>query len=300
MVLPSGNRLGVGVPLHADLEYLELARELIEQDADYFEINPETLWRPEAGTLVRNDFHALFREIRARSGKPFVAHGLSFSLGTPLDGEGERARTAAWLERLRDDHEAFRFEWLTDHLGWTEVDGLKSVLPLPLPWTPEAMETVSARMDLLRSVVPRVGFENNADPFTFGDAGEWPDFINALCRRARCGLLLDLHNLHTQCVNLKQNAAETLSRLDLSAVFQIHVSGGSESEPSWLPSGRVFRLDSHDGPVPEAVWSLLEQALPRCPNLRGVVVERLNGTFGVDDVPSLRAELRRAKELFPC
>ena len=37
--------LGVGVPLHADLEYLEDCREILEDDADYFEVNPETLWR---------------------------------------------------------------------------------------------------------------------------------------------------------------------------------------------------------------------------------------------------------------
>jgi uncharacterized protein (UPF0276 family) len=291
-------RLGVGLPLYSDLEYLELARELIEEEADFFEVNPETLWRSEQGALVRNDYHALFQEIRRRSGKPFVAHGLAFSLGSPVDGD--QPRTDAWVERLRDDQDSFRFEWLTEHLGWTQVDGLQATLPLPLPFHEESVRAVAARMRLLGSVVPHVGFENNADYFCLGEPGDWPDFINTLCRASSCGLLLDLHNLYTQCLNFKQDPVETLDRLDADAVLEIHLSGGSESDPGWLPSGRVFRLDSHDGPIPEPVWALAERALPRCRNLRGVTVERLNGTFSAAEVPAIRAELRRAKELFPC
>jgi len=288
------SRLGVGVCLHADLAYLELFRGILEDDADYYEVNPESLWRVERGNLVRNDFHPLFREIQARSRKPFVAHGLAFSVGS------HRPQTDAWLERLRDLQSVFRFEWLTEHLGWTQVDGLEATLPLPLPFTDEAVQMVAARMRLLTSVVPFVGFENNVDYFSLGDSALWPDFINRLCAESPCGLLLDLHNLYTQSLNSGEDAAAILDRLDLDRVLEIHVSGGSETNPDWLPSGRVLRLDSHDGPVPEPVWRLLEHALPGCRNLRGVTVERLNGTFDAADVPALREEVLRAKELFPC
>jgi len=290
--------LGVGVPLHSDLQYLEWMRDIIETDADFYEINPEQLWRREPGGLVRNDYHALIRTLQARSGKPFVAHGLAFSIGSPL--VGDESRTRAWLDRLRDDQEAFHFQWMTEHLGWSQVDGLQTTLPMPLPFTEEAVATVAARMKLLASIAPAAGFENNADLFLLGDAAQWPAFINRLCAASSCHLLLDLHNLYTQCLNLGRDAVETLEQLDLDRVLEIHVSGGSESEPGWVPSGRVFRLDSHDGPVPEAVWALLERALPRCRNARGVVVERLNGSFGPADVPALRDEVRRAKELVRC
>ena len=78
-------------------------------------------------------------------------------------------------------------------------------------------------------------------------------------------------------------------------MIEIHLSGGSDSEPGWLPDGRTLRLDTHDGPVPEPVWRAYEQVRPRCPNLRGVVVERMTGTFnGRGDVNDYRDELRRA------
>ena len=83
-------------------------------------------------------------------------------------------------------------------------------------------------------------------------------------------------------------------------MIQIHLSGGSESDADWMSSGRVFRLDSHDGAVPDGVWKLFEHVLPRCRNVRGVVVERLNGTFAAEDLPDLREEVLRAKKLFPC
>ncbi len=293
-------RLGIGFSLHPDLEFLELTREIVENDADYFEINPEALWSSKEGKLVKNQYHELFRELQQKSGKPFVAHGLAFSLGTPLDTPEEKARTEQWVDRLLDDHAEFRFAWMTEHLGWTISEGLQAVLPLPLPFTPEAVRTVSERMRLLAKIVPVVGFENSVDYLHFGEVLDEPGFFNDICKAAPCGMLLDLHNAYTQCLNSQIDPSRYLERIDLGNVLQIHLSGGSDSDGKWLPTGKVFRLDSHDDSVPEEVWTLAEKIIPKCPNLRGVVVERLNGTIDPEDVPALAAEVQRAKELFPC
>jgi hypothetical protein len=45
------------------------------------------------------------------------------------------------------------------------------------------------------------------------------------------------------------------------------------------------------------VWKLLERVLPIVPNLRGVTLERMEGTVGQGDVPLLREELRRARRV---
>jgi uncharacterized protein (UPF0276 family) len=78
-------------------------------------------------------------------------------------------------------------------------------------------------------------------------------------------------------------------------VIEIHVSGGLDSSPAWLASGATLRLDSHDASVPEAVWALLERYASRCRNLRGVTLERMEGTVADDDVPGLREEIRRIR-----
>ena len=97
-------------------------------------------------------------------------------------------------------------------------------------------------------------------------------------------LVLDLHNVHTMAVNLGFEPEAYLARLDLDRVLELHISGGTYSEPGWLPSRRSLRLDSHDSTTPEPVWSLLESVWPRCKNLRGVTLERMEGTVGEADV----------------
>jgi uncharacterized protein (UPF0276 family) len=106
-----------------------------------------------------------------------------------------------------------------------------------------------------------------------------------------------VHNLVTNAENAGFDARAYAGRLPLERVIEIHVSGGSYSDPEWLPSGRVQRLDSHDGAVPERVWALAEELVARCPNLRGLTLERMEGTVEPDDVPVLRAELRRARQI---
>ncbi|HLQ38987.1 MAG TPA: DUF692 family protein, partial [Planctomycetota bacterium] len=86
-------------------------------------------------------------------------------------------------------------------------------------------------------------------------------------------LLLDLHNAYTHCLDLGVDLQRWLDLLPWPRVLEIHLSGGSDSDPEWLPSRRVLRLDSHDGAVPEPVWQAFAEALPRAPNLRGVVLE---------------------------
>ena len=56
-----------------------------------------------------------------------------------------------------------------------------------------------------------------------------------------------------------------------------------------------MRLDGHDGAVPELVWRMLEAVAPRCPNLRGVTLERMEGTVEDADVPLVAAELARLR-----
>ena len=132
--------------------------------------------------------------------------------------------------------------------------------------------------------------------FLLGDALDEPAFITAAIGDFG-HVLLDLHNLHTMALNHRFDPLAYLARLDLARVIEIHVSGGAESDPAWLPGGRTMRLDSHDHAVPEEVWALLEYVVPRCPNLRGVTLERMEGTVRPEDVPVLRAEITRARAI---
>jgi uncharacterized protein (UPF0276 family) len=287
--------VAAGFTLQPDPEFLELCAPLIRL-AEYFEVAPETLWRQgERGQLEPNGYHARFAALGARTGKPFVAHGVGLSMGT--SAASDRGRRRRWLERVRADHAVFRFRWYTDHLGASSLGGLAMTLPLPLPMTAAAARTVRARLRAMQSVVPDVGVENNVAYFLLGSPLEEPGFLEACTRAPRTHLLFDLHNLHTMAENLGFDPEAYLERLDLSRVIELHVSGGADSDGAWLPGGRVMRLDSHDAAVPEPVWRLCERVAPRCPNLRGITLERMEGTVFAADVPLLHEELRRTRAI---
>lgn len=291
--------LGVGFVLHASEKYLSLCREIIEGEAEFLELAPETLWSADlAGNLTPTRWAGVMDEIRKRSGKPFVAHGLGLSPGTAAESPEDEERFRRWLAAIRRDQETFEFRWYTEHLGWVQFQGAEVNLPLPLPPTADAVATVARRLNQLRPIISEVGFENQVAYLTFGDVRDEPKFWNRICSEGNLWLLLDLHNCYTQCLNNDVPLEEYLANVDLTRVLEIHLSGGSESEPEWLPSRRVMRLDSHDGPVPEPVWQAFQRIRPHCPNLRGVVVERLEADLAREDVPPLRDEVRRARRIF--
>jgi uncharacterized protein len=286
----------VGFTLQPEVDFLERLDELIVERADYYEVAPETLWRVGAdGALGPNGYHRRFAALGERTGKPFVAHGVGFSLGTGSRSDG--ARRSAWLARLDEDQRVFHFRWYTDHLGATALDGLAMTLPLPLPMTAAAAAVVRRRLAAMQRVVPDVGVENNVAYFLLGGALEEPGFLARILRPRGTHLLLDLHNLYTMARNFAFDPEAYLARLALDRVIELHLSGGADSDGAWLPSGRVLRLDSHDAAVPEEVWALYEQVAPRCPNLRGVTLERMEGTVMDADVPLLTDELERARDL---
>lgn len=195
------------------------------------------------------------------------------------------------------DHARFRFGWWTDHLGASSLDGLALTLPVALPMSPRAAAIVRGRLSAMSHIVGDVGVENTVAYFTLGDPLEEPRFLRACLRGASTHLLLDVHNLYTMALNFGFAPERYLEALPLDRVIELHLSGGTMSPPEWLPSGRSLRLDGHDDAVPEPVWRLAERIVPRCPQLRGITLERMEGTVAPTDVALLSDELERARRL---
>jgi len=286
----------VGFSLQPHVGTLGLLEPVLHEHVDYFEVAPETTWRrADDGRWQPNGFHREFLRLGAAMKKPFVAHAVNGSFGTadPRD----RARQREWQRRIAEDHARFSFLWLTDHLGAAVLDQRAVMLPIALPMHDAMAAIVCERLVALQQVVPDTGFENSVFYFLLGDWLDEPAFVHRALAAERTHLLLDLHNVFTMAQNVGADPLEYLARLDGSRVIEIHLSGGAMSEPGWLPSRRALRLDSHDAAVPEAVWQLFEHVLPRCTNLRGVTLERMEGTVGSGDVDGVRDELLRIREV---
>lgn len=281
----------LGIALFPDRRFLSLARRVVEEEADVFEVSPEMLWRDaRAPATGREPLVDLVR----RAGRPVLAHGLALSLGSAQVEPDEPDE----LERLARDRADLGFSRWSEHLGVSSHDGLKTGLALPLLTAPETVAAVAGR---LRRVQARLGVPVAVEPVTsyfhLGDPRRGPGLVNSVVEAADCGLLLDLHNLWADEKNGGLALAEWLSALDLSRVVEVHLAGGDWSDPAWLASGRRFWLDSHDAPVPGPVWDALEWVLPRCPRLDAVVLERVPDALDEARLPAWEAEVRRARRV---
>ena len=289
----------VGITLQPEQRFLDLLQPVFDE-ADYFQVAPETTWRPagesagESAGWQPNGYWQRFLDEGRRRGKPFTAHAVFGSLGTVA--AADRGRQAAWLQRLIEDQRHFHYEWLTDHLGASVLGECAVALPIALPMNDTTAGVVRQRLIELQQVVPDVGFENSAFYFLLGSWRDEPAFFANILTAPRTHLLLDLHNVYTNAVNFGESAERYLEQLDLSRVIEIHLSGGVDCPQEWLPDGESRRLDSHDADVPEQVWSLFERVLPRCESLRGVTLERMEGTVGERDVARIASEMQRIRE----
>ncbi|MBV8466480.1 MAG: DUF692 family protein [Burkholderiales bacterium] len=254
---------------------------------DYVELTVEilTVTQPHGNTVKLHMVPEKFeRAMRVCGGLPTVIHGVELSIGS-AHGWNE-----ACLEMLDEFQARWPFVWHSEHLGFQTIPGENGAVlaigsPMPMPNTEEAAQLVATRSEQLlgRYGVPFI-VENPAHflgEFTPPDQsiGDDIDLFNRITGLDRCGLLLDLHNLHCNALNMGLDPFAALDRLVLDQVLEIHVAGGS-----WKDG---FYQDAHDGRVPEAVWELLEYTLPRAHNVAGVtfeVFERYAPRLGADGI----------------
>jgi uncharacterized protein (UPF0276 family) len=283
--------LGIGVVYNRPLTGLLLAGEL---PVDFVEVIPDRCWSDRGPgaqpRFVEHPRDVATLEALARR-YPLVAHGVGLSIAsaTPFDLEHVR-QLAIWRRR-------FHFGWVSEHLAAVRVsaDGVvdhHAGVALPLPWDVELLRLL---VDRAEQAVDILGcpllLENGTvlTPVPDTDLTE-VEFLNRLVDESPCRLLLDLHNLFVNSVNLGVDADAFIRELDLAAVEEIHIAGGNELDGVYL--------DSHSGACPPQVWRLLNAVVPQAPNLRGITFEFHESYYGQLGVDGLRRELRRAGEVW--
>src|SRR5450432_400735 len=264
-------RLGVGLAYQAPLAPLI---EAAGHELGYVEIVPDILWT-DLGHRVEpryiDDAAGRAGLARASRGRPLVAHGIGLSIGSAgVFDLGHVDQIERWRRRLG-------FAWHSDHLAFHLAEhgpGLMNVgITLPLPRDRESIDMLVPRIREVQRRVP-IPFllENNVYYFDIPDCEmDEAAFLNTLCRASGCGLVLDLHNVYTNARNHGFDARALLAELELEHVGEIHVAGGMELDG--------FYLDAHSDTIPDAVWSLLEWTLPRCPSIGGVTFELFGSWF---------------------
>ncbi|MES2043965.1 MAG: DUF692 domain-containing protein [Pseudomonadota bacterium] len=221
----------------------------------------------------------ILRDVRQRY--PVALHGVSMSLGSAdgLDG--------AYLARLRALVDEIEPLFVSDHLSWSRSEGFNAHDLLPLPYTREALDVVCANIARAQEALRReMLIENPSSYIDFApaDMSEW-QFLDAVCARTGCGLLLDVNNVFVSATNHGFDAIAYLDGLPHDRVRQIHLAGHS--------AGKHLLIDTHDREVPASVWDLYAHVLPRL----GPVATMIERDDDIPPLADLLAELDVARRI---
>jgi uncharacterized protein (UPF0276 family) len=217
---------------------------------------------------------------RTRARHPVALHGVSMSIGSADGLDRDYLRR---LRALADDIDPM---FVSDHLSWSRIEGFNAHDLLPLPYTEEVLDVVCANIHQAQDALARTMLlENPSSYIAFdGDMTEW-EFLDAMCARTGCALLLDVNNIFVSATNHGFDALAYLAGVPADRVRQIHLAGHSQ--------GRDLLIDTHDKPVPPSVWSLYEKALAHL----GPVATMIERDDDIPPLGDLLAELDMARTI---
>jgi uncharacterized protein len=221
-----------------------------------------------------------------RRDHPVSLHGVCMSIGgpEPLD--------KTHLARFRDLVERYEPALVSEHLAWSTHDNTYFNDLLPLPYTEATLRRVCDHIDQVQDAIWRpLLLENPSTYLAFSESTmSETEFIRRIAERTGCGLLLDINNVFVSAANHGFSALEYLSDFPLARVGEIHLAGHAEQTDD---EGDLLLIDSHDGPVADAVWSLYEIIIGQC----GPVPTLVEWDSKIPDWPTLKTEACAAQKI---
>ena len=265
-MLPEGAGLGVRRGLLKSLLDMEPGH------LDFMEVTPDN-WIGTSGTATRQ-LHQLTERF------PFLAHGLSLSLG------GTDALDVAFIAQLKSFLTEHNVLCYSEHLSYCSADGHLYDL-MPIPFTGEAVKNAAARIrEVQERLGRRIAVENvsyYAAPFR--ELSEI-EFINAVIAEADCDLLLDVNNVYVNSINHGYDPEAFIAALPRDRIAYLHMAGHHiEAED--------LRIDTHASAVCDPVWALLAFTYQHT----GVKPTLLERDFNYPPIHELLAEVQRIRDI---
>jgi uncharacterized protein len=221
-----------------------------------------------------------------RRDHPVSLHGVCMSIGAP------QPLDRAHLARFRTLVERYEPALVSEHLAWSTHETNYFNDLLPLPYTEPTLVRVCEHVEEVQEAIGRrILLENPSTYVAFASSTmSETDFIRAITRRTGCRLLLDVNNVFVSAMNHGYAALDYLSDFPLAEVGEIHLAGHAEQSDD---EGERLLIDSHDGPVADAVWKLYEIVISRC----GPIPTLIEWDSKIPAWPILRAEAAAAQAI---
>jgi uncharacterized protein (UPF0276 family) len=213
---------------------------------------------------------------------PMVMHGVAMSLGSV------HGPAPAYLQKIKALAERVQPLWVSDHLCWGTANAHQHLHDLlPLPYTDEALRTITRHIQQAQDVLGRrLVIENVSSYLQFQSSSmDEAQFLSAVAQEADCLLLLDVNNVYVSSVNHGFDARAFIDALPLDRVQQIHLAGHHDHG--------THIIDTHDHPVADPVWALYQHACRLLPPT-ATMIER---DAHIPPLSELLAELDHARHL---
>jgi uncharacterized protein (UPF0276 family) len=221
-----------------------------------------------------SQLHALCRKY------PLMVHGLGLSLGTP--GPLDPAR----LAKFRDVAAAADPLWVSEHVAFTRSGArdLGHLNPVR-PDTDSLAIMVEHALEVSEVCGVRLLLENITTHLELTGPMRETEFLNRLCERSGCGLLLDMTNVVVNAHNHGFDAHAWVREIDPVHVVQLHIVGYRSGGKRWE--------DLHADAIQEDVFALAQTVLGHA-DPEAIILER-DASF---PAPSeLAQELERVRAL---
>lgn len=177
-------------------------------------------------------------------------------------------------------------EWISEHVAFTRTSETDLGHLNPVPPTYESLKIMAdhalelaarcKRPLLLENITSHVQLE--------GELSE-TDFLNELCNRGRCSLLLDVTNLYVNSRNHSFDPVRWLHELEPTNLQQLHIVGHSRRDNRFV--------DDHSKAVQPEILELARAVLGYAP-VKAIILER-DADF--PDHAQMDAEIAKLKEL---
>lgn len=261
-----GSNIGVGLRHPHYAYFLDQPR-----DVAFLEVHPENYFCGGKNRAILDDIAATY---------PLSLHAVGLSLGsaTKLD--------ATHIARLKELVDAYQPLLVSDHVSWGAVANAHSNDLLPLPYTEEALQVISDRIDEVQQALGRQMLVENPSSYAAFAASTMhePEFIAGIVENTGCGLILDVNNIYVQAHNHGDDPHAYIRKIPASAIQEIHLAGHISEA---LDADHTILIDTHSRPVSDPVWQLYQEALRHQPDAYTLIEWD-------DDIPEPEALLAEA------
>jgi uncharacterized protein len=212
--------------------------------------------------ITAEHFYGCNESVLSELSRQFLlfVHGLGLSLGTSGELDPERLSRFARVVGIAQP------EWISEHIAFTRTAEVDLGHLNPVQPTSAMARTIAAHA---REVAERCGrpiiLENITSHIRLEGELSETDFLNSICEKADCGLLLDVTNLFINSRNHRFDPLAWLNEIRPARILQLHIVGYS------LENGRY--TDGHAQPIQDELIELARAVIAYAP-VRAVILER--------------------------